>query len=145
MPPIVLVYHILILVWVRNARTCMHLASCISELVDRFVRLRVRYIKIYFDRHVVTIALLQKFIYVAMLNFNLFFLKTVAYVSAMCPYRWLTSRTWLWTLRVGHTPMPSTPATFLVCCGRCSERLTTLSPHSTQGTNLACWVLSAVR
>ena len=34
-PPIVLVYHILVLVWVRNART-WH-ASCIPELVDRCV------------------------------------------------------------------------------------------------------------
>ena len=67
MPPIVLVYHILVLVWVRNARTCMHLASCIPELVDRFVCLQLRFIKIYFDRHVL-LCVLQKFIYVALPN-----------------------------------------------------------------------------
>ena len=93
MPPIVRVYHILVLVWVRNARTCMHLASCIPELVDRFVRLRLRFIKIYFDSHVLPCVLQKKIIYVALPNLNLFLMKTVTYVSAMSSYRWLASRT----------------------------------------------------
>ena len=68
MPLVVLVYHISVFVWVRNDRTCMHLASCISELVDRFVCLRVCFIKIYFDMF--SLCVLEKFIYVAWLNFK---------------------------------------------------------------------------
>ena len=53
MPPVVLVYHILVLVWVRNARTCMHLASCIPELLIVLL-LTVALKKNYLDRHVFT-------------------------------------------------------------------------------------------
>ena len=128
--------------WETLERACiLHLAYRVDWL---FCCLRFRFIKIYLDRYVL-LCVVQKFICVALSSLNLFLLKTVAYVSAMCSYRWLASRMWSWTLRVGRTPMPSTPATFLVCCGRCSGRLTTLSPHSTQDTSLACWALSAVR
>ena len=53
----------------------------ISELVDCPVYLWLRFIKNYVDRHVFTVALVKKFIYVALLNLNLFFLKTVTRVS----------------------------------------------------------------
>ena len=60
MPPIVLVYHILVFVWVRNART-WH-ASCIlhTQVVDCLVTSVALHKNIIFDRHVFTVALLKK-------------------------------------------------------------------------------------
>ena len=86
--------------WETLERACiLHLAypSCWS-----FCCFRLRFIKkIIWTAMFLLCVLQKKIIYVALPSLNLFLLKTVTYVSAMCSYRWLASRTWLWTLRVG--------------------------------------------
>ena len=82
MPPIVLVYHILVLVWVRNART-WH-ASCIlhTQVVDCLVTL-VALHKNLFGPPCLYLVFLKIYL-CCVASLNLFLLKTVAYVSAMC-------------------------------------------------------------
>ena len=69
----------------------MHLASCIPELLFVLL-LRLRFTKIYLDHHVFTMSSL-KILFVLRCQIKSVLLKTVAYVSAMCSYRWLASRT----------------------------------------------------
>ena len=83
--------YFLVLVWVRNART-WH-ASCILHTpVVVVLLLWLRFTKIYLVHHVFTMSSL-KILFVLRCQIKSVFLKTVAYVSTMCSYRWLASRT----------------------------------------------------
>ena len=81
MPPIVLVYHILVLVWVRNARMCMHLAYP-SLLITLLLTVALH--KNLFGPLCFYYAFFKKNYYVALPSLNLFLLKKLWLTLALC-------------------------------------------------------------
>ena len=70
----------------------MHLAFCIPELLFVLL-LKVALTKIYLDHHVFTVSSLKIYLCCVAKFKSVLLKKSVTYVSAMCSYGWLASRT----------------------------------------------------